>query len=174
MILSIILISLLVILVIFILILIFKLKKSKDTILTLSTQVKTMKLQTSYRFEEDIAFLTYMIGFKCKVYTDLILSPSTELSDTKILKGNDQEEAVKDIVISIIHTLSDEYVQLLFKYFSSESLQEYITELVLNQITSIITDLNKKKLSNFIRSTLKNENITFKKNDIDENQPTNK
>jgi len=165
--------SLLILFVIFSLVLFFKQKKLKTTIGTLSGQLQTMKLQTTYNFESDSAYLTYMVGFKCKVYTDLILNPTTELSDTKFLKGDDQENAVKDIVISVIHSLSDDYVQLLLKYFSVDALQEYITELVLNHITSTINDLNKKKITNFVRSAVKNGDVTFKKKDIDENQPTN-
>ena len=159
--------SLFVIFSIVILVLILKLRKYKQNITTLATQLNTLKMQTTYRFEEDITFLSFIVGFKCKVYTDLVLSPSTELSDTKFLKGNDQEEAVKDIVLSVMHSLSDEYVQLLLKYFSVESLQEYITELVLNTITSTITDLNNRKIKNFVRSAVKDNNITFTKKDIE-------
>jgi len=159
--------SLLVIFVILSLVLFFKLKKSKTTLGALSGQLQTMKLQSTYRFEEDIKFLSYICGFKCKVYTDLILSPSTELSDTKILKGKDQEDAVKEIVLSVIHSLSDEYTKLLLKYFTPESLQEYITELVLNQMTSVITELNKRKFTSFVRSAAQNEDVTFKKQDME-------
>jgi len=159
--------SLLGIFVILSLILFFKLKKSKATIGALSGQLQTMKLQSTYRFDEDIKFLSYICGFKCKVYTDLILNPSTELSDTKILKGKDQEDAVKEIVVSVMHSLSDEYTKLLLRYFTVDSLQEYITELVLNQITSVINELNKRKLSHFVRSAAQNGDVTFKKQDME-------
>jgi len=162
--------SLLGIFVILSLILYFKLKKSKTALGALSGQLQNMKLQTTYRFEEDIKFLSYICGFKCKVYTDLILNPSTELSETKLLKGEDQENAVKDIVVAVIHSLSDEYFQVLLKYFSVDALQEYIIELVLNQVTSVITELNNKKVKNFVRSAIQqNGDITFKRKDIDEN-----
>jgi len=163
----IILISILTSFVILSLILFFKLKKTKTTLGALSSQLQNIKLQSTYRFEEDIKFLSYICGFKCKVYSDLILSPSTELSDTKFLKGTDQEEAVKEIVISVIKSLSDEYVQVLMKYFNPDSLNEYITELVLNQMTSVITGLNNKKMSKFVRSSAQNGDITFKRHDID-------
>jgi len=160
---------LLAIFVILSLVLFLKLKKSKTSLGMLSGQLQNMKLQTTYRFEDDIKYLSYITGFKCKVYTDLILNPSTELSETKVLKGNDQEEAVNEIVISVIHSLSDEYVNILLKYFTIDSLKEYIIELVLNQITGTIKALNNKKLSSFVRSAIQNADITFKKKDIDEN-----
>ena len=174
MILTIILSSLLGIFIVLSLILFFKLKKTKTSLGALSGQVQNMKLQTTYRFDDDIAFLTYIVGFKCKVYKDLILNPSTELSDTKFLKGEDQEEAVYTIVDSVLNSLSDEYIKLLLKYFTLDSLKEFIIELVLNQITSTITELNNNKLKKFVRSAIENRDITFKRTDIDENQPTNK
>jgi len=148
-------------------ILAFKLKKSKTYMISLSTQLQNLKLQSTYRFEEDIKFLSYIAGFKCKVYTDLILSPSTELSETKLLKGTEQEEAVKEIVMSVINSLSDEYIQLLMKYFTLESLKEYIAELVLNQVTSTITQLNNEKMRKFVRSAVKDGEFMFKKKDIE-------
>jgi hypothetical protein len=126
-----------------------------------------MKLQTTYRFEEDVKFLTYIIGFKCKVYTDLVLSTATEATGAKMLKGKDQEDAIKEIVTSVMNTLSDEYVKILLKYFSVDSLQEYIIELVLSHITSTITQLNNNQMKKFLRSALKSEDIIFAKKDLE-------
>jgi len=164
---EIIILSVIIILLLFIIYQYYKLRKSKETIIALSSQLQNLKMQSLYNFNNDITFLSYIVGFKCKVYSDLILNPTTELSNTKILKGEDQVKAVNEIVLSVMSTLSDEYKQVLFKYFTDSSLKEYITELVLNHITSVINELNKTKFKKFVRSEVKNEDLTFSKKDIE-------
>jgi hypothetical protein len=97
-----------------------------------------------------------------------------------MLKDKDLNDAVESIVIDVKDSMNKDYIQVLLKYFTEDGLNTYITEIVLNYMTSDITEKNKKKIKSFNNIGRKTSDIEIRKKDIDDepkiknNQPLTK
>jgi hypothetical protein len=124
-------------------------------------KVKMLSSKITRNYDEDIKFLTYLVGFKCTIYTNLILKSQIELSRSKLLNDDDLNNAIDEIVISINDALSEDYKTLLMKYFKDEKeLQSYITEFVLEVMTTKIGNENNSKIKKINTSRILTKNYT--------------
>lgn len=154
---------------------IFIIQKNKKSNKILIEQLAIFKARSDNSdYDNDIKFLTSAIGFKSKLYLDLILIPTSNLQRGKILSGADQEQAVYSITTEVYSLLSDSYKEKMYKYYTDSSLKEFISELVLEHITTSINTINNEKfkkmnMSNSIQRqnhNTKQQDITFSKQDI--------
>ena len=124
-------------------------RKSKENIIHLSANIKNLKDNMQYNFENDTSFLLYIVSYKCKVYDDLILKPGNIIYKDKLYKSNDLNSVVNDIVNDILGLISNDYKKVLYKYFSEDGLIKYIVEITYNNVISLIVNKNKKKIFKF-------------------------
>jgi hypothetical protein len=94
-------------------------------------------------FESDILFLNWITEHKMKL-TKSFLIDTLKISGQTMIADKDFDKYKDDIIADIHSSLSPNYKQTLYKYFTTESLVEYITELVFREmtVTSIETNFN--------------------------------
>jgi hypothetical protein len=154
----------------------------------LTSLVQQLRLKaTTYTFEKDMEFLQYLIGYKCNMYVSIYLDPIDKIR-SKIINGDELDEAVETIVTDIEVSMSESYRNTLHKYFyvsqdeKHDMLTNYITEIVLDTMTKVINEKNGKKMRSWkITENLESnkETIFGRHSDIDEpsdstTQATNK
>lgn len=106
-------------------------------------------------FEKDIEFLAYIVDFKVKNAIDMIIQPM-ELTHRKAFINDDIANVhIENITIEILSMLSDDYKQLMYKYFTEDSLVQYIAEIVFQAVNKAIININGKKIGDIYTSTKK-------------------
>lgn len=110
----------------------------------LSVQLK--KLSNTYNFDQDVQFLHYLMADKIHHYKLFVIKPMYSLNDRKLIKDEELNGIIEELVLDIINSLSQEYNETLYKYFTKESLAEYITETVFTELTSEVVSTNNKRI----------------------------
>ena len=116
-------------------------------------------------FEQDIAFLNYIIAFKIDYAKNFKIIPM-RVSVSACVKDESIDEIRDELIIDIYSTLSDSYKRTLSKYFTNEALIQYITEHVIRELTimGLESNLNVIKTSRF--SSLTNSDIASNKKTV--------
>ena len=147
--------------------------------------IEQMNSSLTYKFESDTEYLLYLLAYKCMTYFKINLEPKLNYNDIKIINGNELDKAVEDITISVWKIMSDNYKNVLLKYFNKSGLMEYISERVMTKMTEITTKYNSSKVNNASRllnvihsdeqkqqNKKLNKNSYIQKKDIDNDETT--
>jgi hypothetical protein len=153
--------------------LLIHLNKYKKANIELHKKVEILSHKAeSYNYEQDTQFLMYIIGYKCKVYTNMVIKPLNNI-DAKLLSGNELDKAVSEITVNIEKLLSEDYRTLLSKYFyisndqKNDELTKFIAETVLDTMTTTINTYNSKKIKAMNKPTKSDQTLFQNKKDID-------
>jgi len=108
-------------------------------------------------FDSDMSFLLHLIEYKCTIYINLTLKPLSSIKDNKFLTDDDLNNAVEEIVPSILDCMSDSYKNTLYKYYSEEGFRVYLVETILNTLAVFISKDNTMKMKSMNRTHFNTE-----------------
>ena len=113
----------------------------------ISIKIKSILVKSNsvLNFEKDMECLLYLISGKCENSKHLILNPK-QITQTKILNDDDLNLNVEYITLDVLNTISDEYKQSLYKYFSEQGLLDFVTETIMIDLTKTIVNMNSDKM----------------------------
>lgn len=129
-----------------------------------------------YRFDDDSEFLLHIISYKCAIYINSTFKTKLELNENGLLKGQLLTDAVNEIVLDVLNSISLHYKNVLMKYFTKKSLNTYITEIVMETMIKLSRNLNQDKITNIYNFTTNNNSqskedekkkLEFNKKDIE-------
>ena len=115
-------------------------------------------------FENDITFLNYLIGIEIKDYEKYVITPS-KAAGRALMSDTELKEYREGMSIRIYSRLSSNYKKVLYKYFTNESLIEYITNTVNNELTDRLLKYN---FSFINKGTMNSDFTNVKQTDIEQ------
>lgn len=100
-------------------------------------------------FNQDIEYLMFMIEFKVGNAKKMILEPLQVTHERAMINEKMLNQHTEDITLAVIECLSPDYRQVLYKYFTPQSLNEFVTEAVFASVSGTIITMNGKRIQNF-------------------------
>jgi hypothetical protein len=97
-------------------------------------------------FDADIAFLMFILENKISYAMKYIIEPMEITHEKAYLNNATADTITEGIVEEIMPMLSEQYKTVLYKYFTSQSLDEFIIETVYKAVVNGIRGLNGKKI----------------------------
>jgi len=97
-------------------------------------------------FNKDIEFLLFMIEFKISNVQKMIIEPMALTHQKSLITDSVINEHITEITTSVLNTINENYKKNLYKYFTEDSLTEFITEVVFQAITTSVIDINGRKI----------------------------
>jgi hypothetical protein len=116
---------------------------------------KTPKLNINQSsFIKDSEYLFFIIESKIQNSRQMFLEPLELTYKNAFLNDKLLDSQTEDLIKEIYLALSDDYKEVLYKYFTKDSLLEFIIENVFKEISKTIMEINNKKIK---RSLMNNK-----------------
>lgn len=146
--------------VLFVVVLIFQYFKYEMINKDLKNQLNlsTNKKDITFDFEKDIQFLKSLIINKIVEIDELMFKIRTGTDKSYLIKAGEINEIVAKAADEIINELSEEYKELLLKYFNKKKLIHFIVKWVNYEILSLSLKINKTQIDKYSKRK-KNNNV---------------
>jgi hypothetical protein len=113
--------------------------------------------------ENDIMFLNSLISIAINDYEKYVIQPS-KAAGRSIMTDEEVNKYIESIILNIWSQMSDNYVKILYRYYSPEGLRYYISNTIVNEINSKVLSYNLKFLN--IISDKKDDGVNVSRTDI--------
>lgn len=120
--------------------------------------LSTNKKDITFDFEKDIQFLKSLIINKIVEIDELMFKIRTGTDKSYLIKAGEINEIVAKAADEIINELSEEYKELLLKYFNKKKLIHFIVKWVNYEILSLSLKINKTQIDKYSKRK-KNNNV---------------
>lgn len=105
-----------------------------------------IKKNTILNFEKDLEFLFFLMEYKIKNAKTFVFDPMLLTHENAIITESIMDDNTDRMVIEIINMITPDYMVVLSKYFTDETLLVFITEFIFKGISTYVIELNKKKI----------------------------
>jgi len=143
-----------------------KSKNLKNNLKMLDLKAEEIKDENvKFNFETDIQFLHFIIDQQLTTTKEYYIKPLQSSNTTIKINDSNFNEIYENLIVGIINMLSPDYYNMLMKYFTPDSLIQFITDTVFTDLLKTCVEinfnnLNKNKIMENIRKTteeIKNE-----------------
>jgi hypothetical protein len=106
----------------------------------------------TYDYKKDTEFLYFIMEFYLDNAINRIIYPLDEsIGNIFLLDNTTVNQIIEDTILEINSCLNPTYRASLMRYFTEESLTNFITENVMLSIQKVVLDRSKKKINGFIK-----------------------